>query len=477
MYMGVGKLESATEIATAWAAEESRRCCLFVVDQKTGLRFLVDSGAEVSITPSQQKLISDETCKLYAANNTEILTFGSRLFNLDLGLRRQFQWSFIVAKLKRGIVEADFLNEFKLLVDIKQGRLIYGATKLSFTGELNTITSKVVISVGWSSLQQTKEAGFGQSSDSKTRILIYARQRYYTAFEIFVSQSTIYDGKKKTEQQDHVIPIAEIYKNKTAIITPFGLYKFNVRRLNYLPCQIDTLFLGLKTFTTYLKAMRNDALSTFQRFVNKVFYGLDFLFPYLNDILIASASLSEHRRHLQVLDRLHNYGLRINISKLVLDVHELEFLGYHITKNGSKPFSDKVEAIVNYRYLKLIDEIKALDYDLVADAQIEDTELENFLQSDKSSLEFKKHRLPSGKFLWCDISTTNICPFIPSSYQMSIFHQVNGLAHPGIKATVKLIAARYIWPDMNKDIRKWTRACEKNKINRHTKSEVCREES
>ncbi|GFV04821.1 hypothetical protein TNCV_5047851 [Trichonephila clavipes] len=61
------------------------------------------------------------------------------------------------------------------------------------------------------------------------------------------------------------IPIAEEDKEKTAIITPFGLFEFNV------------MSFGLR-----------NAPSTFQRFINEVLFGLEFVFPYLDDILVAS---------------------------------------------------------------------------------------------------------------------------------------------------------------------------------------------
>ncbi|GBM47654.1 Transposon Ty3-I Gag-Pol polyprotein [Araneus ventricosus] len=57
------------------------------------------------------------------------------------------------------------------------------------------------------------------------------------------------------------IPIAKEHKCKTAIITPFGLYEFNV------------MSFGLK-----------NAPATFQRFIHEVLRGLDFVFPYLDDI-------------------------------------------------------------------------------------------------------------------------------------------------------------------------------------------------
>ncbi|RWS24516.1 hypothetical protein B4U80_02348 [Leptotrombidium deliense] len=49
------------------------------------------------------------------------------------------------------------------------------------------------------------------------------------------------------------------------------------------------------------------------------------------------------------------------------------------------------------------------------------------------------------------------------------------MSHAGNKPTFKAIAARYVWPNMNKDIRIWSRcciACQQSKISRHTKSKI-----
>lgn len=47
------------------------------------------------------------------------------------------------------------------------------------------------------------------------------------------------------------------------------------------------------------------------------------------------------------------------------------------------------------------------------------------------------------------------------------------MSHPGRKATLRLIADRFVWPKMRKDITRYTQSCvvcQQNKIHRHTKS-------
>ncbi|GFU54562.1 pol polyprotein [Nephila pilipes] len=50
---------------------------------------------------------------------------------------------------------------------------------------------------------------------------------------------------------------------------------------------------------------------------------------------------------------------------------------------------------------------------------------------------------------------------------------VHNLAHPGIKATTKLLKSKFVWPSINKDARTWTRSClkcQKSKVTRHVQS-------
>ncbi|CAH8289554.1 unnamed protein product [Schistosoma intercalatum] len=113
---------------------------------------------------------------------------------------------------------------------------------------------------------------------------------------------------------------------KAAIITSFGLFEF--LRMPF----------GLK-----------NAAQTFQRFMDNVTRGLDFVFAYINDVLIASTSLEEHIQHVQILfDRFKKPNVVINPSKCIFAVPALEFLGHYIDSQGIKPLQTKVEDITNY---------------------------------------------------------------------------------------------------------------------------------
>jgi hypothetical protein len=78
----------------------------------------------------------------------------------------------------------------------------------------------------------------------------------------------------------------------------------------------------------------------------EVTQGLDFVICYIDDLLIASHSLTEHLSHLKTLfSRLDKFGVTINIEKWVFAADKVTFLGYQISKKGIEPIPDRVNAM------------------------------------------------------------------------------------------------------------------------------------
>ncbi|XP_064464953.1 uncharacterized protein LOC135376381 [Ornithodoros turicata] len=116
----------------------------------------------------------------------------------------------------------------------------------------------------------------------------------------------------------------------------------------------------------------------------------------------------------------------------------------------------------------------SVDFDAIALAQATDTKLHALRDQPSGSLKFAQSPLPSTTTLhWCDISTGSPRPFVPSEFRRCVFDSLRNLSHPGIRASQKLIQERYIWPGINRDVRRWTRSClfcQRSKVHRHTVS-------
>lgn len=116
---------------------------LLINDKKSSYHYLIDSGADVSVIPPQrkEKINSSHSQKLYAANGSEIKTFGEKQLVVDLGLRRKFSWKFIIADVRSPIIGVDFLRFFDLLIDVKRNKLIDRITLLESPGKLTSLGS------------------------------------------------------------------------------------------------------------------------------------------------------------------------------------------------------------------------------------------------------------------------------------------------------------------------------------------------
>ncbi|XP_062525268.1 uncharacterized protein LOC101746003 [Bombyx mori] len=109
---------------------------LFVTDRKTKVQYLIDTGSDLCVLPRRFLRQSREPAdyKLTAANGSVINTYGTLSIHLDLGLRRDFTWNFVVANVNGPIIGADFISHYGLLVYCKNGRLLDNVTTLSTTG-------------------------------------------------------------------------------------------------------------------------------------------------------------------------------------------------------------------------------------------------------------------------------------------------------------------------------------------------------
>jgi len=110
---------------------------LYVTDRTSGIRYLIDTGSDVSVYPPQKHRMfrgKAEPYQFYAANGSVIPTYGTKTLQPSLSLRREFPWRFIIADVLQPIIGADFLAHYHLLPDMKRKKLIDGETGLAVQG-------------------------------------------------------------------------------------------------------------------------------------------------------------------------------------------------------------------------------------------------------------------------------------------------------------------------------------------------------
>ena len=114
---------------------------VFLQDHSTGVRFLADSGAAVSMIPGPT---SNTSISLTAANGVAI-TFGKEMqltlrFKDDKGSLHQFPFSFLQGDVAGPILGSNFLRRYRLSVDLAasllrrhDGRIFPGGQSLSLS--------------------------------------------------------------------------------------------------------------------------------------------------------------------------------------------------------------------------------------------------------------------------------------------------------------------------------------------------------
>ena len=135
------KLVGLSKVATLASGEKTGSYhyyiakLLYVADKRNKCKYLIDTDAAVSILPKSCANRTTDTTNLPldAANNTTITTYNTSKRIVDVGLKREYAWTFIIADIKQPIIGADFLIHYSLLADLKSRCLRDMQNRFSYT--------------------------------------------------------------------------------------------------------------------------------------------------------------------------------------------------------------------------------------------------------------------------------------------------------------------------------------------------------
>ncbi|KAL8270785.1 hypothetical protein Esti_005259 [Eimeria stiedai] len=90
------------------------------------------------------------------------------------------------------------------------------------------------------------------------------------------------------------------------------------------------------------------APASFQRVMSDLFKDLRFVYVYMDDIVIHSATAAMHHEHFcQVSQRLQDNEFRLTLSKCSFQASSIDFLGFEIPAAGIQPLTANISSIMS----------------------------------------------------------------------------------------------------------------------------------
>ncbi|UYV64979.1 hypothetical protein LAZ67_3002638, partial [Cordylochernes scorpioides] len=135
------------------------------------------------------------------------------------------------------------------------------------------------------------------------------------------------------------IDVEESDREKTAFITPDGLYEFKVMPFGLC-----------------------NAPATFERMIDNLLKGLKWTIClcYLDDIIVFSDGFEEHLRRLQLaLNCLKKAGLCLNSKKCKFGAKTITVLGHEVSENGIRPDQEKIRAVRDFATPRSLKEVRS----------------------------------------------------------------------------------------------------------------------
>ena len=394
---------------------------LHVVDELTKQKWLVDGGAIWSIIPPThaQRLKGPIDTPLKAANGTDINCYGRTVKTIRIG-KRDFTFEFIVAAVERHILGADFLAEFYLAPNHRDGTLL----DLS-TPDLKTFPASIATNASTThvNLLDEQNSPYYQLLDSfpslSTPTFTLVEVKHGVKHHIPTEGRPVQARARRLDPEKLAVAKAELEKlcelgichrgksewSSPLLVTtkPDGGWRVcgDYRRVNDMTkddrypvrnlqdfnvdlagktifSKVDLLKgyhqipvadedigktavitpFGLFIFPRTPFGLKN-AGQDFQRLMDEILGDIPRTFVYLDDVLVASENPEQHLGDLRaVFEALETNGLVVNRKKCILGVPELEFLGFKVNSTGTQPLPDRVASILEYERPKSIKDLQ-----------------------------------------------------------------------------------------------------------------------
>lgn len=391
----VGKLDRCLLTAASQAADPSH--LFYIADSISNRRFLVDTGAAVSIVPvtaADRRLRTADTQSFVAANGSRISAFGHR----DLTVRFNgvaYKWSFAIANIKFCIIGSDFLRHNDLLVDVNGRRLLPASTVLQppVTAVTPTLPPQLVdfpdlLTPSFDEVAAAKHnvehhiVTAGPPPHARARRLapdkLAAAKAEFSHMEalgvVRRSDSPFASPLHMVRKADGSWRPCGDFRRLNAATTPDryplphlmdfsaklhgcryfskidlykGFYHIPVAADSIAKTAVITPF-GLYEFLRMPFGLCN-AAQTFQRFMDQVVADMDDVFVYVDDVLVSTKTAEQHDRVLRTLfSRFRKHGLAINAGKCVFASSAITFLGHAVDEKGLRPLPDRVAALADF---------------------------------------------------------------------------------------------------------------------------------
>ncbi len=65
-----------------------------------------------------------------------------------------------------------------------------------------------------------------------------------------------------------------------------------------------------------------------------------------------------------------------------------------------------------------------------------------------------------GSSLLCDVSGGTVRPLVAQPCRRAVFQAIHSIAHPGVRATKRMLASCFVWPGMATDVAAWCKECQ-----------------